>query len=171
MCFDIAEYLAGREYFYDSVNLTRRVKKALLPGFVSLKLSSLQVLLAMRANVEDRGMKGDCTPLMEVIFLFHLNLPKILPQFHNLPQFILNSASISYSAPISPNSTSISTKFWSSNHICARLSRSCLVCLVVFTAHATLKYALLPSNPLKYAYMRLLEIPVSCFNDRQLNRV
>ena len=24
-----------------------------------------QVLLAMRANVEDRGMKGDCTPLME----------------------------------------------------------------------------------------------------------
>ena len=28
MYFDIAEHLAGREYFYDSVNLTRRVKKA-----------------------------------------------------------------------------------------------------------------------------------------------
>ena len=28
MCFDIAQHLAGREYFYDSVNLTRRVKKA-----------------------------------------------------------------------------------------------------------------------------------------------
>lgn len=24
-----------------------------------------QVLLAMNANVEDRGIKGDCTPLME----------------------------------------------------------------------------------------------------------
>ena len=28
----------------------------------------------MRANVEDRGMKGDCTPLMEVIFLFSLQV-------------------------------------------------------------------------------------------------
>ena len=84
MYFDIAEQLAGREYFYDSVNLTRRVKKALLPGFVSLKLSSLQVLLAMRANVEDRGMKGDCTPLMEVIFLFSLNFPLNFIIFPNL---------------------------------------------------------------------------------------
>ena len=25
----------------------------------------VQVLLAMNANVEDRGSKGDCTPLME----------------------------------------------------------------------------------------------------------
>ena len=30
-----------------------------------LIISLDQVLLAMRANVEDRGMKGDCTPLME----------------------------------------------------------------------------------------------------------
>ena len=37
--------------------------------FVSVSLFCLQVLLAMRANVEDRGMKGDCTPLMEVMFL------------------------------------------------------------------------------------------------------
>ena len=37
--------------------------------FVSVSLFRLQVLLAMRANVEDRGMKGDCTPLMEVMFL------------------------------------------------------------------------------------------------------
>ena len=38
--------------------------------FLSTTIFWLQVLLAMRANVEDRGMKGDCTPLMEVRFLF-----------------------------------------------------------------------------------------------------
>ena len=38
--------------------------------FVLTTIFWLQVLLAMRANVEDRGMKGDCTPLMEVRFLF-----------------------------------------------------------------------------------------------------
>ena len=36
---------------------------------LSVSLFCLQVLLAMRANVEDRGMKGDCTPLMEVMIL------------------------------------------------------------------------------------------------------
>ena len=30
-----------------------------------------QVLLAMRAHVEDRGMKGDCTPLMEAASAGH----------------------------------------------------------------------------------------------------
>ena len=33
-----------------------------------------QVLLAMRANVEDRGMKGDCTPLMEAASAGHTGL-------------------------------------------------------------------------------------------------
>ena len=34
----------------------------------------LQVLLAMRANVEDRGMKGDCTPLMEAASAGHTDI-------------------------------------------------------------------------------------------------
>ena len=38
----------------------------------------LQVLLAMRANVEDRGMKGDCTPLMEAASSGHLEIVKLL---------------------------------------------------------------------------------------------
>ena len=37
-----------------------------------------QVLLAMRANVEDRGMKGDCTPLMEAASSGHLEIVKLL---------------------------------------------------------------------------------------------
>ena len=147
MCFDIAEHLAGRKYFYVKRPTVWHEWKR--HDLISTKLSWLQVLLAMRANVEDRGMKGDCTPLMEVIFLFRLDFPQIPPQFHNLPQFHPNSPSITYSASISPNSTSISTKFWSLQpylDICARLSHSCLCCLVVFTAHATLKYAQLPTQ-------------------------
>jgi len=35
------------------------------PRVFSLTRVSLQLLLAMKANVEDRGVKGDCTPLME----------------------------------------------------------------------------------------------------------
>ena len=38
----------------------------------------LQVLLAMRANVEDRGMKGDCTPLMEAASAGHVEIVKLL---------------------------------------------------------------------------------------------
>lgn len=37
-----------------------------------------QVLLAMRANVEDRGMKGDCTPLMEAASAGHTDIVKLL---------------------------------------------------------------------------------------------
>ena len=38
----------------------------------------LKVLLAMRANVEDRGMKGDCTPLMEAASAGHNEIVKLL---------------------------------------------------------------------------------------------
>lgn len=37
-----------------------------------------QVLLAMRANVEDRGIKGDCTPLMEAASAGHVDIVKLL---------------------------------------------------------------------------------------------
>jgi ankyrin repeat protein len=32
----------------------------------------------MRANVEDRGVKGDCTPLMEAASAGHLDIVKLL---------------------------------------------------------------------------------------------
>ena len=32
----------------------------------------------MRANIEDRGMKGDCTPLMEAAGSGHLDIVKLL---------------------------------------------------------------------------------------------
>ena len=32
----------------------------------------------MRANVEDRGMKGDCTPLMEAASAGHTDIVKLL---------------------------------------------------------------------------------------------
>ena len=32
----------------------------------------------MRANVEDRGMKGDCTPLMEAASAGHTEIVKLL---------------------------------------------------------------------------------------------
>ena len=41
---------------------------------------TFQVLLAMRANVEDRGMKGDCTPLMEAASAGHAEVCKLLIQ-------------------------------------------------------------------------------------------
>ena len=34
----------------------------------------------MRANVEDRGMKGDCTPLMEAASAGHAEVCKLLIQ-------------------------------------------------------------------------------------------
>uniref|UniRef100_T1IU24 Uncharacterized protein n=1 Tax=Strigamia maritima TaxID=126957 RepID=T1IU24_STRMM len=37
-----------------------------------------QVLLAMRANVEDRGIKGDCTPLMEASSCGHVDIVRLL---------------------------------------------------------------------------------------------
>ncbi|CAG9861269.1 unnamed protein product [Phyllotreta striolata] len=37
-----------------------------------------QVLLAMHANVEDRGMKGECTPLMEAASAGHLDIVRLL---------------------------------------------------------------------------------------------
>jgi ankyrin repeat protein len=39
---------------------------------------SLQVLLAMNANVEDRGIKGDCTPLMEAASAGHVDIVRLL---------------------------------------------------------------------------------------------
>lgn len=37
-----------------------------------------QVLLAMHANVEDRGIKGDCTPLMEAASAGHHDIVRLL---------------------------------------------------------------------------------------------
>lgn len=37
-----------------------------------------QVLLAMHANVEDRGIKGDCTPLMEAASAGHADIVRLL---------------------------------------------------------------------------------------------
>lgn len=44
----------------------------------ALPIFSRQVLLAMRANVEDRGTKGDCTPLMEAASAGHVDIVKLL---------------------------------------------------------------------------------------------
>lgn len=49
---------------------------SILKFFVSCLL--LKVLLTMRANVEDRGMKGDCTPLMEAASAGHVEIVKLL---------------------------------------------------------------------------------------------
>lgn len=38
----------------------------------------VQVLLAMHANVEDRGIKGDCTPLMEAASAGHVDIVRLL---------------------------------------------------------------------------------------------
>lgn len=42
----------------------------------------MQVLLAMKANVEDRGIKGDCTPLMEAASGGHVDIVKLLINHH-----------------------------------------------------------------------------------------
>jgi ankyrin repeat protein len=44
----------------------------------STEKGSLQVLLAMNANVEDRGIKGDCTPLMEAASAGHVDIVRLL---------------------------------------------------------------------------------------------
>lgn len=36
------------------------------------------MLLAMRTNIEDRGCKGDCTPLMEASSAGHLDIVRML---------------------------------------------------------------------------------------------
>lgn len=41
---------------------------------------NLQVLLAMSAQVEDRGQKNDCTPLMEAASAGHVDIIKLLLQ-------------------------------------------------------------------------------------------
>lgn len=41
-------------------------------------LICFQVLLAMHANVEDRGIKGECTPLMEAASAGHLDIVRLL---------------------------------------------------------------------------------------------
>ena len=40
-----------------------------------------QVLLKMNANVEDRGHKGDCTPLMEAASAGHVGVVKLLLEY------------------------------------------------------------------------------------------
>lgn len=42
----------------------------------------MQVLLAMNANVEDRGSKGDCTPLMEAANDGFVDIVRLLLQHH-----------------------------------------------------------------------------------------
>uniref|UniRef100_A0A2A4JTK0 K Homology domain-containing protein n=1 Tax=Heliothis virescens TaxID=7102 RepID=A0A2A4JTK0_HELVI len=41
-----------------------------------------QVLLAMHASVEDRGIKGDCTPLMEAASAGHVDIVRLLIAHH-----------------------------------------------------------------------------------------
>jgi ankyrin repeat protein len=41
-------------------------------------LLCVQVLLAMNANVEDRGIKGDCTPLMEAAAGGYVDIVRLL---------------------------------------------------------------------------------------------
>ena len=40
----------------------------------------------MRANVEDRGMKGDCTPLMEAASAGHTDIVRLLISSEQLGQ-------------------------------------------------------------------------------------
>ena len=50
----------------------------ILVGYFEL----VQVLLAMNANVEDRGSKGDCTPLMEAASGGFGDIVRLLLQNH-----------------------------------------------------------------------------------------
>ena len=52
---------AGRSVHETNEEGESLLSVACLDGYYELA----QVLLNMRANVEDRGIKGDCTPLME----------------------------------------------------------------------------------------------------------
>eukprot|EP00094_Tigriopus_californicus_P009181 TCALIF_08851-PA protein Name:"Similar to Ankrd17 Ankyrin repeat domain-containing protein 17 (Mus musculus)" AED:0.38 eAED:0.38 QI:0/0.53/0.37/0.75/1/1/16/0/2553 len=62
-----------------SVNDTTEEGESLLSLACSAGYFELaQVLIAMRANIEDRGMKGDCTPLMEAASAGHLDIVKLL---------------------------------------------------------------------------------------------
>ena len=49
-----------------------------------------QVLLAMRTNVEDRGMKGDCTPLLEAALAGHTDIVRLLISPEQLGQRALD---------------------------------------------------------------------------------
>ncbi|XP_019763189.1 ankyrin repeat and KH domain-containing protein 1 isoform X1 [Dendroctonus ponderosae] len=55
-----------------------------------------QVLLAMHANVEDRGIKGECTPLMEAASAGHLEIVRLL--IHH--QADVNAQSTSGNTPL-----------------------------------------------------------------------
>lgn len=62
-----------------SVNETTEEGESLLSLACSAGYLELaQVLLAMHANVEDRGIKGDCTPLMEAASAGHPDIVKLL---------------------------------------------------------------------------------------------
>ncbi|XP_031786075.1 ankyrin repeat and KH domain-containing protein mask isoform X6 [Nasonia vitripennis] len=62
-----------------SVHETTAEGKSLLSLASSAGYSDLaQVLLAMNANVEDRGIKGDCTPLMEAASAGHVDIVSLL---------------------------------------------------------------------------------------------
>ena len=57
-----------------------QVRKRIFPAISgqTREIFPPQVLLAMRANVEDRGMKGDCTPLMEAASAGHTDIVRLL---------------------------------------------------------------------------------------------
>ena len=116
-----------------SVAGCNRLEWPMSSRFVSVSLFCLQVLLAMRANVEDRGMKGDCTPLMEVMILIRFTfLFQILLETWT---FSLFTSKFNFSWILEPPTISVP---------------DCLVlvccCLVVFTAHATSN---MPTTPLQ----------------------
>uniref|UniRef100_A0A915IQD2 Uncharacterized protein n=1 Tax=Romanomermis culicivorax TaxID=13658 RepID=A0A915IQD2_ROMCU len=67
----IAEITAGNAAVEDGESL---LSLACSAGYYELA----QVLLAMRTNVEDRGSKGDCTPLMEAASAGHADIVKLL---------------------------------------------------------------------------------------------
>lgn len=46
--------------------------------FLFIIICLFQVLLAMHANVEDRGIKGDCTPLMEAASSGYVDIVRLL---------------------------------------------------------------------------------------------
>lgn len=45
-------------------------------------LYSVQILLAAGANVDDRGVKGDCTPLMEAASAGNVDIINLLIEHH-----------------------------------------------------------------------------------------
>lgn len=54
------------------------MKSSHIKSVKKLFFLQFQVLLAMHANVEDRGIKGECTPLMEAASAGHLDIVRLL---------------------------------------------------------------------------------------------